>query len=225
MSARQRKEKDDSAASAPPAPEVTSSLSDDEIEILEVVGFNETEPTGAVILPDTMPEPKTEAQLADTGEIEAARQERDQYHDRLVRLQADFDNFRKRAGRDSERQRTSATADLMRHLLPVLDNLDRALRTCSGDDSMRRGVELIHQQMIDLLAKEGLQPVPAVGEPFDPHLHEAVDVIDSPGVEPGMVLEEMQRGYRYKDRLIRPSLVKVAASHDQTAGAAKAAAG
>ena len=225
MSARQAKKKVDAAAPARPAVTPAPPSSDDEIEILEVTGFNETEPTGAVILPDPSPEPKIEAPAADPGELEAVRKEKDQYHDRLVRLQADFDNVRKRAGRDHDLQRTSAAADLMRHLLPVLDNLDRALRTCAGDDPMRRGIGLIHQQMIDLLEKEGLRAVPAVGEPFDPHRHEAVDVIDSPGSEPGVVIEEMQRGYMYKDRLIRPSLVKVAASHDQSAGGVKAAAG
>jgi molecular chaperone GrpE len=191
---------------------------DDEIEILEVVGVDET---GAAA-PDRFGAP-AESSVAPAGpsqaDLDQAVREKERYHDLWLRQQAEFDNFRKRAERDVERQRANAAADLLRSLLPVLDSLERALRSSAGDDPMRRGVELIHQQMLESLAKEGLEVIATLGERFDPALHEAVEVLDAEGCEQGVIVEEMQKGFVYKERLIRPALVKVSSGRGRTAGA------
>jgi molecular chaperone GrpE len=190
---------------------------DDEIEILEVTGVNETEPPAVVVPFEGHAPAPPEPQGAAREQLEEAVREKEHYHDLYLRQQAELDNFRKRAERDVERQRTNAAADLMRRLLPVLDSLERALKSSAGNDPMRRGVELIHQQMLEALAKEGLETVATVGERFDPHRHEAVEVIDVAGRAEGEILEEMQKGFVYRDRLIRPALVKVASGGSTTA--------
>lgn len=197
---------------------------DDEIEILEVVGVNETEPPAVPAPPEAHASAPAEPAGAGQAELEAAVREKDRYHDLWLRQQAELDNFRKRAERDVERQRANAAADLVRRLLPVLDSLERAIRSSTGDDPMRRGVELIHQQMLDSLIKEGLRVIETRGERFDPHRHEAVEVLDAEGCEEGVILEEMQKGFMYNDRLIRPALVKVSSGRTTAASEGTAAA-
>lgn len=135
--------------------------------------------------------------------------------ERILRLRADFDNFRKRAERERAEIERFALADLLRDLLPVVDNLERALAvpepSSGGEGSdLRRGVEMIARQFQELLKRNGLVPIPALGERFDPSVHEAVLREESDAVEHPMVAAELQRGYRLNDRLLRPSLVKVA---------------
>jgi molecular chaperone GrpE len=183
---------------------------DDEIEILEVVGVNETERVSPESLPESAP-PQEPQDAGASADLEDARRERDRYHDLWLRQQADFDNLRKRAEREAGQRRIADAADLVCRLLPVLDNLERALRASGErDDPLRSGLALIHQQMFDLLGKEGLAPVPTVGTRFDPERHEAVDVVETGDADEGTILEEMQKGYTFKDRLIRPALVRVA---------------
>ncbi|HEV8702492.1 MAG TPA: nucleotide exchange factor GrpE [Candidatus Polarisedimenticolia bacterium] len=186
------------------------------IEILEVVGVDET--TGAVkknkahrpagserkaIEPD--PENDAQARLLDE-----AVKEKDRLYDQLLRKQADFDNYRKRMERERDESGAVAAREVLKRLLPVLDNMERALKTAEASrDPLRKGIELVHQQFLDLLKKEGVQPIESLGTAFDPRLHEAVEVLDVAGFEPDMVLEEMQRGYTQNDRLLRPALVKV----------------
>jgi len=142
-------------------------------------------------------------------ELKTLREERNLLLDRLARLQAEFDNARKRAAREQSEFREYAVADAIKALLPMLDSFDRALEAHAGDENFR-GIELINRQFHDALAKLGVRPIPAAGEPFDPHLHQAVEVVDTSEAADDTVLEELQRGYRLKDRLLRPAMVRVA---------------
>lgn len=136
--------------------------------------------------------------------------ERDILFDRLARQQAEFENLRKRTEREKQDFREYAVADTLRSLLPILDNFNLALRVQGNNDDLRKGVELIRKQMEDTMTKLGLEAVPALGEPFDPRLHEAIEVVESSAVEDNHVVEELQTGYRFKDRLLRPAMVRVA---------------
>jgi len=145
------------------------------------------------------------------AELEKARSERAAYLDRAARLQAEFDNFRKRNVKEQQEYREYALAEALRTLLPILDSLDRALRTNAASlEDFRSGIELIDKQFHDALAKVGVQPVPAEGELFDPNLHQAVQMVETSDTEDNHVIDELQRGYKLKDRLLRPAMVRVA---------------
>jgi molecular chaperone GrpE len=147
------------------------------------------------------------------AELQKVKAERDNLLDRLARLQAEFENARKRSVREQQDFRDFALADAIKTLLPVVDSFERALQVSAGDQSeIRSGIELIYKQFQDSLAKLGLTPVPAKGETFDPHLHEAIEMVDTEEAPDHEVIEELQRGYKLKDRLLRPSMVKVARS-------------
>jgi molecular chaperone GrpE len=144
-------------------------------------------------------------------EIKKLREERDSLFDRLARLQAEFDNYRKRAAKENADFRDYAVADAAKALLPVIDNLALALKSASSSpDDFRKGVELIQRQLQDTLQKLNVQEIRAKGQPFDPRFHEAIEVVESDDVPDHHVLEELQPGYRMKDRLLRPAMVKVA---------------
>jgi molecular chaperone GrpE len=142
----------------------------------------------------------------------ALQRERDALQDRLLRLAAEFDNFRKRVDRDRREQADAAMAAALEDLLPIIDNLDRALEAPTGSDAevYRKGVELIHRQMTDVLVKRGVTPIEAVGADFDPRIHQAVMHEFSAKHRDGEVMEELRRGYMLGDRLLRPAMVKVA---------------
>jgi molecular chaperone GrpE len=144
------------------------------------------------------------------SELEKVRAERDTLLDRLARSQAEFDNARKRAAAEQQKFRDYALADALKTLLPSLDSFERALKTSEEKSEFRNGVELIYKQLQDALQKLGLQTISAEGEMFDPHLHEAVEMVDTTETEDHKVLEELQQGYKLKDRLLRPAMVKVA---------------
>lgn len=143
-------------------------------------------------------------------ELEKLKVERDALLDRLARLQAEFENARKRSAREQQEFREYALTEAVKGLLPVLDSFERALQVGANESDLRGGVELIYKQLEDALAKLGLRPIPAKGEPFDPHLHQAIEMVDTTEADDHQVLEELQRGYKLKDRLLRPSMVKVA---------------
>jgi molecular chaperone GrpE len=147
------------------------------------------------------------------GELETLARERDQYKDLLLRSTAEFDNFRKRVERERRETIEQANADLIRELLPLIDDLERAAGTETGDsvEAFRRGVGLIGKRFADILAARGVVALDPVGAPFDPHEHEAVMREAREGVAEGEVLEVLSRGYKLKDRLLRPAVVKVAA--------------
>jgi molecular chaperone GrpE len=143
-------------------------------------------------------------------EVEKLKAERDALLDRLARLQAEFDNARKRAVREQQEFREYAAADVIKNFLPILDSFERALKANADSGDFRSGVELIYRQFQDALQKSGVQPIAAVGQPFDPRVHEAIEMVDTAEVPDHHVLDELQRGYKYKDRLLRPAMVRVA---------------
>jgi molecular chaperone GrpE len=154
--------------------------------------------------------PATEA--PEPSGLEIVKRERDDYYDRLLRNTAEFDNYRKRVERERRAHAEQAVTDLLRELLLVVDDFDRALTVDAEENpsAYRKGVELIHNKLHDLLRKQGVRAIEAVGEDFDPNLHQAVTHEDSPGRREGEVIEELRRGYTINDRLLRPAMVKVA---------------
>lgn len=149
------------------------------------------------------------------SDVEKLRAERDALIDRLARMQADFDNARKRAVREQADFRDYALADTIKTLIPVLDSFDRALKSSPEKSEFHVGVELIHKQLQDAMAKIGVQSISAAGQQFDPRFHEAIEMVDTEDVADNQVIEELQRGYRLKDRLLRPAMVRVARNHRQ----------
>lgn len=150
------------------------------------------------------------AELVPADEYRKLKEERDALFDRAARHQAEFENFRKRNAREQADFKQYAAADIVKSLLPILDSLQRALDTAPADDKMRQGVELILRQFNDALAKAGVEVVEAKGKSFDPTQHEGIEVVETDDAPDQQVLEELQRGYRIKDRLLRPAMVRVA---------------
>jgi len=145
------------------------------------------------------------------SELEKVKAERAAYLDRAARIQAEFENYRKRSVREQQEFREYAVADAIKTLLPILDSLDRALKTNAASlEDFRSGIELIDKQFHDALAKLGVEPIEAQGEEFDPNLHQAVQMVDTNQAADNHVLDELQRGYKLKDRLLRPAMVRVA---------------
>lgn len=168
---------------------------------------------------DTMNPADTEAPGAETPEaseapsgLEIVKRERDDYYDRLLRKTAEFDNYRKRIERERRAHAEQAVTDLLRDLLLVVDDFDRALHVNADESaaSYKKGVELMNTKLHELLRKQGVRPIKAIGEDFDPNLHQAVTHEESPGHREGEVIEELRRGYTIGDRLLRPAMVKVA---------------
>ena len=166
--------------------------------------------SGEGAAPNVIPINASDAGAA--SETEKLKAERDALLDRLARLQAEFDNARKRAVREQQEFREYAAADVIKNFLPVLDSFERALKVGgdSNSNEFRSGIDLIYRQLQDAIQKTGVQPIVAVGQPFDPRIHEAVEMVDTNDVPDHHVLEELQRGYKYKERLLRPAMVKVA---------------
>lgn len=167
--------------------------------------------------PDAAPGPDAGAAngTETAAEIAKLQKERDEYYDLLLRARADFDNYRKRVERERLELVETAAADLLRDLLPVVDDLERALSAPAdapaAAESYRRGVEMIHRQLAEVLRQHGVKPIDALGSDFDPRLHQAVTHEAVPGRREGEVVEEYRRGYMLGNRLLRPSMVKVAA--------------
>jgi len=145
------------------------------------------------------------------AELENLKAEKATYLDRLARLQAEFDNYRKRAAKEQQDFRDYALADALKQVLPILDSLDRALKTENAStDDFRAGVDLIDRQFHDVLSRLGVEPIQAAGQPFDPNMHQAIQMVDTDEVADNHVVDELQRGYKIKDRLLRPAMVRVA---------------
>ena len=159
-------------------------------------------------LNDQDPEPQQEEAQPDP--LEDLRRERDSLQDRLLRTAAEFDNYRKRMDRQRRELADYTAGEVVSELLPIIDNLERALQAAAEDDPLRKGVELIHRQMLDLLRKRGVKPIEALGADFDPNFHQAVIHEESGEHREGEVMAELQRGYVVGDRLLRPAMVKVA---------------
>jgi molecular chaperone GrpE len=148
-------------------------------------------------------------------EYDRLKAERDQLFDRLARLQAEFDNARKREAKERTDLRDYAVANAVEQFLPVLDNFQLALKSTGSAEQLRTGVELIVKQMEEALRGLNVQPVETVGAAFDPKVHEALDMVERSDVPDHQVLEEVRRGYRIRDRLLRPALVRVASNPQQ----------
>ena len=148
-----------------------------------------------------------EALAADRDRLAA---EREELWDRLARKQAEFENFRKRTMREKEEILQFAAMETIRELLPVLDDFERALKAPGGDEDYRKGIELIYRRLYDALVQMGMTPIDSLGKKFDPHLHQAVDRLQTAVVEDQTIVEEYQRGYEFRGRLLRPAMVKVA---------------
>jgi molecular chaperone GrpE len=145
------------------------------------------------------------------SELEKLRAERNDLFERLARLQAEFDNYRKRAARENADFRDFAVSDAARALLPVIDSFTLALKNSAAKpEDLRKGVELIFKQLQDVLQKLNVERIPAQGEPFDPRVHDAIEMVETDAAPDHHVLEELQPGYRIKGRLLRPAMVRVA---------------
>ena len=159
--------------------------------------------------PVTDPVDKATA-VADADELQ---RQRDDFYDRLLRKTAEFDNYRKRVERDRQSMAEAVAADAVKDLLPLVDDLERALKAdtgAEGADAYRKGVELIHRQLLEILRKRGVRAIEALGTDFDPHFHQAIAHEPAAGRRDGEVIEEFGRGYMLGERLLRPAIVKVA---------------
>jgi molecular chaperone GrpE len=172
----------------------------------------------------------TSESAQETGDLEEGEGEEDEpmlvarleeeiadLRERSVRTLADFENYRRRVERERSEHRRYAGAEALSEFLAVVDNLDRALQAKGSETDLRLGVEMIHRQMLDLLQRFGVKPVLARDLPFDPLEHEAVVRLESSEVDQPTVIEELQRGYRLHDRLLRPAMVKVAVPVEHSA--------
>src|ERR1700733_11096431 len=144
------------------------------------------------------------------SELQKLRAERDSLLDRLARAQAEFENARRRVSKEQQEYKDYATADAIKSLLPVVDSLERALQVKSDAAEFRSGVELIYKQLQSVLGKLSVNAIESKGEAFNPHYHEAIEMVETSDVPDHQVIEELQRGYKFKDRLLRPAMVKVA---------------
>lgn len=146
---------------------------------------------------------------------EQLKAERDQLLDRLARMQADFENARKRAERERTEFREFVTGQVVEQFLPVMDNFELALKSTGSEKQLRSGVDLIVKQMEEILQKMQVSAVATVGEPFDPRFHEAMGTVDRDDLPDQHVAEEVRRGYKLRERLLRPALVRVAHNNKQ----------
>jgi len=159
-------------------------------------------------------------------ELEKLVAEKTDLRNTLVRLQADFDNYRKRIERERHQERHRGAETLVEHLLPVLDAFDRAISSHRGaaHDEYRKGFELIRKQLFDVLAKQGVQRIETEGKPFDPHVHHAIERVETTEHPDGAVLEELQAGYIFHGKVLRPAMVRVAVNPEEQGSASNSSA-
>jgi molecular chaperone GrpE len=186
---------------------------DNEKEAITPSSSGEAEGTEEGKLPGNSPPlPVAELPADLAAALDKLRAERDALYDRLLRKQAELENLRKRAQREKEDFLQHAAAELIRALLPTLDAFERALqhRDANVPEQFFQGIELIHKELLDVLTRAGLAPLETVGKTFDPHLHQAVETVETGEHRDQEIVEELQRGYKLKQRLLRPAIVKVA---------------
>ncbi|WP_234032423.1 nucleotide exchange factor GrpE [Lentibacillus cibarius] len=163
---------------------------------------------------------QTEAQQTDhdeteqgplQAELDKVKQEKEEMHQRVLRIQAEFDNFKKRTQKEKEADLKYKSEDIVKDLLPVLDNFERALQVEVTDETKNfaEGITMVYRQLKDALSNHGVKEIESVGKPFDPTIHHAVMQEEDEEAEPESVIEELQKGYYLKDRVIRPAMVKV----------------
>ncbi|MET3290127.1 UNVERIFIED_CONTAM: molecular chaperone GrpE [Brevibacillus sp. OAP136] len=145
-------------------------------------------------------------------EAERWKKEAEETNDRLLRAMADMENMRRRFRKEQEDMQKYAALPVVEALLPAIDNFERAMSVDKENltvDSLLQGINMVYRQMVQVFEKEGLQAIESVGKPFDPHIHQAVMQVEDSAYEPGTVVEELQKGYQFKDRTVRPAMVKV----------------
>ena len=162
---------------------------------------------------ETTPSPETETAEAAPVEDKAAALEAElkEKSDRILRLQADFENFRRRTAKEKEELAAVITQNILTDFLPLLDNFERAMAVEQSDvEAFQKGVEMIFTQLREVMEKHGLENIEAEGAPFDPNVHQAVMRVENPDVEDGTITQVLQKGYQAKGRVIRPAMVQVA---------------
>jgi molecular chaperone GrpE len=146
------------------------------------------------------------------AEIQKLQAEVEEKENKYLRLHADFENYKRRALLDQQSMMTYRAQSIITDLLPVLDNFERALQVESTDEqtkSILQGLDMVYRQLVEAVKKEGVEEIPALGEQFDPNVHQAVMQESDPSKESNEIIQEFQKGYKLKDRVIRPSMVKV----------------
>ena len=184
-----------------------SKLAEEAGELAEITEDRSGDDAGTVDDSDSRDAADNEATLLQ--KLVDQSSECNQLKDQLLRVRADFDNYRKRMLREMAQIRQTASANLIRALLPALDNLERALAHASAEEGFVEGVGMVYKQFQEAFANEGLEPVPALHEVFDPNVHDALATMPSENVESGRILEEYERGYRLRDTILRPARVIV----------------
>lgn len=164
----------------------------------------------AASAPETAPQTVEELVAALEARAAKAEQDRREAHDRLLRAAADFENWKKRARKESDEAQQRGREALLKELLTVLDNLERALKHAPPDDPLAKGVQMVEKQFLGALEKFGITRFSALGQPFDPALHEAIQQVETAEVPPGTVAQEFAQGYMSGSRLFRPAMVAVA---------------
>jgi len=174
------------------------------------VNEEQNQETTAAVADDPQAEAIVPVETSNAAEeLDKVKAERDALVDRVARLQAEFENARKREARERNEFRDFAVAGAVEHFLPVLDNFQLALKSTGSAEQLRTGVELIVKQMEEALRSLNVQPVEAVGTNFDPRVHEALEMVERPDLPDHQVFDEVRRGYKIKERLLRPALVRV----------------
>jgi len=159
------------------------------------------------------------------ADLKVAKEESAEWYDRFLRKAAEFENYRKRMGKEKTDSLVLAKSSVLLEFLPIVDACERALENMGSDEEApseveqyREGVELLYKQLLDTFSRVGVVPIESEGEPFDPHLHEALSRKEDPGCEKDMVVQELRRGYLFKDKLLRPTQVIVAVPSDAAEG-------
>lgn len=184
---------------------------DKQTDILEDV-VDEVEVEETILGKDDEDENEVTLLTEEESKIQALEKELAELNDRFIRVQADYDNFRRRTKQEKEATAKYRAQSLIEQLIPAIDNFDRALGMKAESEeskSLLQGMEMVYRQLTEALKSEGLEVIESVGQNFDPHYHQAVMQIESDEYEPNQVVEELQKGYKLKDRVIRPSMVKV----------------
>jgi molecular chaperone GrpE len=186
-------------------------MTEETLEATPITDAAPESPASAATEAVALPESATLTQ----EEFDRLKSERDSLLDRLARLQAEFENARKREARERTEFRDYAVAGAVEQFLPVLDNFQLALKSTGSAEQLRTGVELIVKQMEEALRSLNVQTVETVGVEFDPRVHEALEMVEKPELPDHQVFDEVRRGYRIKERLLRPALVRVASNSQQ----------
>jgi molecular chaperone GrpE len=191
---------------------------DGNVEVKDVNEMNaeesQAEGTAAALVPEDEISQGCEETIS-RAEFDKLQTERDQLIDRVARLQAEFENARKRAEREKAEFRDFTTGNVVEQFLPVLDNFSLALKASGSAEQVRSGVELIVKQMEEVLRQLQVTPIATVGEPFDPRVHEALGTVEREDLPDHHVAEEIRRGYKIRERLLRPAMVRVASNPKQ----------